>query len=141
MENFSFIKMHGLGNDFVILDGFESNFALNEKTILLIANRRLGIGCDQILFIKKSEVADAEVLVYNSDGSISEACGNGARCVIAFLANKLGKYEISLIMGLRKITGELLSDDMVILDMGIPEFRWDYIPLIREMGVFQFCEY
>ena len=70
MVDIKFIKMHGLGNDFVIIDAQEQTFTLNSDLVKKIADRRRGIGCDQVLLIKSSDVASAEMVVFNSDGKI-----------------------------------------------------------------------
>ena len=134
MIPFSFVKMHGLGNDFVVLDAFVSSFSIGKEEAKIISDRRFGIGCDQILIVKPSEIADAEVIVINSDGSKSDACGNGARCIISYLAEKLSKNTINIIMGDRFIAGQMISNSNVKIDMGAPDLRWDLIPLSREMN-------
>ena len=77
--------MHGLGNDFVIIDSRNNQFLLNTKKIQLIANRRFGIGCDQVIEMNHSTVADIFMRIFNADGSESGSCGNAARCVASLL--------------------------------------------------------
>ena len=88
-------KMDGLGNDFVIIDQRNQNLNLNKDQIIKICDRNF-IGCDQLIFIKKSEKKDAELEFYNSDGSISGACGNGTRCVADLLSKEDNNKEIVL---------------------------------------------
>ncbi len=81
-------KMDGLGNDFVIIDQRNQNYNLSKDQIIKICDRDF-IGCDQLIFIKKSDKKDAELEFYNSDGSISGACGNGTRCVAELLSKEV----------------------------------------------------
>ena len=87
---FKAFKMDGLGNDFVIIDKRSNNFELNKEQIIKICDRKF-IGCDQLIFINKSEKGDAKIEFYNSDGSISGACGNGTRCVAFLIFKETGK--------------------------------------------------
>ena len=80
-----FIKMHGLGNDFVIIDSRNNNYLIDEDAIKLISNRRFGVGCDQVIEMRNSKAADIFMKIYNSDGSEAEACGNASRCVAGIL--------------------------------------------------------
>ena len=89
MKNFEFVKMHGLGNDFVIIENDENLSKLPKKEILKkIGSRRFGIGCDQILIINSNDQSNAKVSIFNSDGSEVGACGNGVRCVASYLMEK-----------------------------------------------------
>ena len=80
-------KMDGLGNDFVIIDQKEKVVELSKQEVIKICDRNF-IGCDQLIFIKKNEKIDADMEFYNSDGSVSGACGNGTRCVAYLLSKK-----------------------------------------------------
>ena len=88
-------KMDGLGNDFVIIDQRSQNYNLTKDQIIKICDRNF-IGCDQLIFIQNSNKKDAELEFYNSDGSISGACGNGTRCVADLLSKENGNKEIIL---------------------------------------------
>ena len=92
---FNAFKMDGLGNDFVIIDQREKNISLSNDQIIKICDREF-IGCDQLIFIKKDNNSDAELEFYNSDGSKSDACGNGTRCVAHLLSKENSKKEINL---------------------------------------------
>ena len=83
-----FVKMHGNGNDFVIVDNIKSNLNYNIKMIKRLSNRRLGIGCDQFIVLSKSSVYDVLMKIYNADGNEAEMCGNAARCVASLLMQK-----------------------------------------------------
>src|SRR5210317_1764141 len=89
-------KMDGLGNDFVIIDQRSQDFNLDKDQIIKICDRSF-IGCDQLILIKKNKEIDANVEFFNSDGSISGACGNGTRCVADLLSKESGKKEITLL--------------------------------------------
>ena len=81
----TFTKMHGIGNDVVVIDGRHRDIALTADQARLIADRNFGIGCDQIMLITASDDADIGLKIYNNDGSESGACGNGTRCVAALV--------------------------------------------------------
>lgn len=127
-----FSKMHGLGNDFVIINNLELRHQFTAKEIEFIANRRFGVGCDQVLIIDcpTDGVSDFFYRIYNSDGSIAGQCGNGARCFIRYVTeNSLTqKQEIRLQTLDRAIVGSMLPSGLVKVDMGVPEFHPNKIP-------------
>ena len=129
-----FLKMHGLGNDFVIFD-FRDGTKLSKNAAKEISDRRTGIGCDQILILKNSsKKADIAIEIRNSDGSVAKACGNGSRCVAELILYETGKKEIVIetIDGLLK-AWKNEKDSKINIDMGKPEFRWEKIPLNKKM--------
>ena len=79
-----FVKMHGNGNDFVIIDNIKQNFKKDITLIKKITNRKIGIGCDQLILIERSDEYDAFMRIYNNDGSEAEMCGNAARCCLLY---------------------------------------------------------
>ena len=81
MKYFEFIKMHGLGNDFVIIDNSQNQLKLKKRNIKKIWLKNFGIGCDQILIIESNELKMQKLTIFNNDGSEAAACGNGVRCV------------------------------------------------------------
>ena len=94
MSERKFLKMHGLGNDFVIIDGRENPFKATADQTRFLADRRLGVGCDQVIVLERSEKANIFMRIFNSDGSQAEACGNATRCVAAILHfEKTGPYS------------------------------------------------
>jgi diaminopimelate epimerase len=119
----NFHKMHGLGNDFVIIDGREVPLDMTGRRARAIADRRTGIGCDQLIIISPSTMADVKMAIYNSDGGEVESCGNASRCVVALL----GK-DCRIETGGGIITGRL-GANAVTVDMGKPRFDWQDIPL------------
>lgn len=130
MPKIEFIKMHGLGNDFVIIDMRQNQVIekfINSQSIQQIANRRLGIGCDQVIVITpaKSGEAAAGFKVFNADGSQAEACGNGTRCVAAYL----GQGTIVMEGPTRLLKAFVQDATTVTVNMGKPKFHWQDIPL------------
>ncbi|MEL7188990.1 MAG: diaminopimelate epimerase [Pseudomonadota bacterium] len=119
-----FIKMHGLGNDFVVLDGRTNDLpAMTAKAALALADRREGVGCDQVIMLGPSDAADFRMQIFNSDGSEVEACGNASRAV-AVLHGSPSKVETA--GGIIALTP---TDAGASVDMGKPRFEWDDIPL------------
>jgi diaminopimelate epimerase len=118
-----FEKMHGLGNDFVIFDAREAPLEMDGATARALADRRTGIGCDQLIVIEPSTVADLRMRIWNADGGEVQSCGNATRCV-ALLAG--GTSTIETAGGL--LSGSAL-DGIAEVDMGAPRFGWDEIPL------------
>ncbi len=125
-----FLKMHGAGNDFVVLDARATPLALPPATIRWMADRRLGIGCDQLIIIEPdAEGADAFMRILNADGSEAGACGNATRCVAALITEETGARHITIrtISGL--LRAEILGPGLVEVDMGVPRLEWEEIPL------------
>ena len=128
-----FEKMHGLGNDFVIFDQADQH-AVEAITAQAaeIADRRRGIGCDQILIITKVAETDARLIILNSDGSRAEACGNGTRCVAEVMMRRLGKDHVAMISDGGTLEAWRSSQSEVSVNMGQPRFSWQEIPLRLE---------
>ena len=128
---FKAIKMDGLGNDFVIIDQRTKNITLSNDQIIKICDRKF-IGCDQLIFIKKENNSDAELEFYNSDGSKSEACGNGTRCVAYLLSNENNKKEINLSVNSKILKSIILDNNQVETTIGLPTMKWNEIPLRKD---------
>lgn len=128
-----FYKMNGCGNDFVILDKRGSGalgVALTLELRRAIASRETGIGCDQLLVVLDgAEGIDAVMDVYNADGSSSLACGNGARCIALLLGESRVGAEIVLQAGGRRLECRITGNEQVRVDMGMPVFSPDAVPL------------
>lgn len=129
-----FTKMHGLGNDFVVLDGVRQNITLTPAQLRFLADRNFGVGCDQILLVEKPGQAgiDFRYRIFNADGSEVEQCGNGARCFVRF-AHEQGltdKREIKVETKSGIISPRLEADGNVTVDMGKPVFAPDRIPFV-----------
>lgn len=127
MANGEFHKMHGLGNDFVIIDSRVVPVEMTPGKVRAIADRLLGIGCDQLIVLEPSERADIGMRIYNADGCEVESCGNASRCVVALL-----EKDVSIETKGGVIFGKL-AVDKVTIDMGVPRFEWQDIPLAFAM--------
>jgi diaminopimelate epimerase len=127
-----FTKMHGAGNDFVVLDGTRQKIDLSPEQMRLLADRRFGVGCDQILLVEKAQhkSADFRYRIFNADGGEVEQCGNGARCFMRFVYDhKLtSKREITVETHGGLIIPRLEEDGRVTVDMGAPIFEPARIP-------------
>ena len=127
-----FLKMHGLGNDFVVIDARDRPLKLSDTQARLIADRRLGVGCDQLLIIEKPKnpkLADVFMRILNPDASEAGACGNGTRCVADLLMREGGRDHlvIETIAGL--LDAERASGNRVTVDMGPARLDWREVPL------------
>jgi diaminopimelate epimerase len=132
---YKFTKMHGLGNDFVIIDCVNQSVQLSPEQLRFLANRRLGIGCDQILLVEKAKNnADFRYRIFNSDGSEVEQCGNGARCFVRYVYDQgmTQKKEIRVETLGGIIVPKLETNGEVTVNMGIPKFEPQEIPFIAE---------
>jgi diaminopimelate epimerase len=124
-----FRKMNGLGNDFVVVDARESALALVPELVQAIADRKEGIGCDQLIALEPSDRADVFMRIWNADGGEVAACGNAARCVAAVIAEEQGKPEVTIETEDQVLGAVVAGDGQVTIDMGLPRLRWDEIPL------------
>ena len=125
-------KMDGLGNDFVIIDNRQKITNLSKYQIIKICDRNF-IGCDQLIIIKKSEISDASLEFYNSDGSTAGACGNGTRCVANLLAKENNKKLIVLTTLFGNLKSEILGDRIVSTEIGVGKTGWSEIPLSKNL--------
>jgi diaminopimelate epimerase len=126
----AFLKMHGAGNDFVVLDARETPIAIAPATARHIADRRLGIGCDQIVIIEPDPAGAAAFMrILNADGSDSATCGNATRCVAALIAEETGARRLTIRTTAGLLPAEILGPGLVEVDMGIPGLEWGDIPL------------
>ncbi len=137
-----FTKMHGLGNDFVVFDCFGQDIQLDPESVRSIADRRFGIGCDQVLLLGPPEngKGDVRYRIYNADGGEVSQCGNGARCVAAYLRQKglIDKNEIIAETNEGELRLYVEDDERVRVDMGIPRLEPDDIPLKTEQRAEQY---
>ena len=127
-----FTKMHGAGNDFVVLDGVRQHIELSPEQLRLLADRHFGVGCDQILLVEKAQHEDADFRyrIFNADGGEVEQCGNGARCFARFVYDRqlTPKREITVETQSGLIRPRLEDDGRVTVDMGAPIFDAALIP-------------
>jgi diaminopimelate epimerase len=128
----NFSKMHGLGNDFVVFDGVNQSVALTATQVRAIADRRFGVGCDQVLLVEPPRSADTEFhyRIFNADGGEVEQCGNGARCFARFVHDKGLTDSREIVVGTAAGRIHLYLEDnaMVRVDMGQPELSPPRIP-------------
>ena len=130
-----FLKMHGLGNDFVIIDARVSEFLITAETARAIGHRNFGVGCDQLAVLTTSSEADVDVAFWNSDGSMAEACGNASRCIGRLIMEESGKGIVSLrtnrgILPVQDVDGNFLS-----VNMGQPQLSWSDVPLAKDVDL------
>ena len=134
-----FSKMHGLGNDFVVLDGIRQQISLTPEQLRYLADRNFGVGCDQILLVEKPGRADVDFRyrIFNADGSEVEQCGNGARCFVRFVheAGLTDKREIRVETQKGIIEPRLEANGNVTVDMGEPRFLPADIPFLHDDDV------
>ena len=130
-----FTKMHGAGNDFVVLDLRRGGPEIDAAAAAALADRHRGVGCDQVIVIEKPRDPRTRAFVkfLNADGSEAGACGNGTRCVATLLAAETGETRLAVetISGL--LAAEMLADGRVSVDMGAARTGWRDVPLAREM--------
>jgi diaminopimelate epimerase len=128
-----FLKMNGAGNDFVVVEARSQAFAPSAEETRAIADRKDGVGCDQLIAIEPSTRADAFMRIWNADGGQVDACGNATRCVGWLLMEATGRDEATIETNAGLLTARRAGDRKVSVDMGEPRLRWDEIPLSQEM--------
>lgn len=128
-----FTKMHGLGNDFVVIDAVNQSVCLTEVQIRRLADRHFGVGCDQVLVVEPppDETVDFRYRIFNADGSEVSQCGNGARCFARFVRAKglIDRDLIRVTTAAGRMTLELVDAERVRVEMGVPRFAPEEIPL------------
>ncbi|HXC27110.1 MAG TPA: diaminopimelate epimerase [Stellaceae bacterium] len=135
MTRVAFRKMHGLGNDFVVLDQRRDPVRIDAAAARALADRHTGIGCDQLLLLEQPRDARAQVFmrILNPDGSEAEACGNGTRCVANLIAGEAGRRAVTIETVAGLLAATIDAAGIATVDMGVPRFGWRDIPLSREM--------
>ena len=135
MSGLPFIKMHGLGNDFVVVDARERPLALSSAQARAIADRKTGVGCDQFIVIgpARNGRAVAAMQIRNADGGEVEACGNAARCIAQLLMRETRRNSVAIDTPGGLIVAEDAGDGRVAVDMGEARLGWREIPVAREM--------
>ncbi|WP_170411242.1 diaminopimelate epimerase [Ruegeria atlantica] len=131
-----FMKMHGLGNDFVVVDARASLARITPALARGIGHRQFGVGFDQLAVIENGE-ADAHLVFYNSDGSTSAACGNATRCIARFLMEESGKSELTLTTERGTLYAQDAGDGLTSVNMGQPQLNWNEIPLAEEVDTLE----
>ncbi|MFZ0427700.1 MAG: diaminopimelate epimerase [Acidobacteriota bacterium] len=124
-----FRKMNGLGNDFVVVDARACALSLAPESVRAIADRKEGIGCDQLIALEPSTQADVFMRIWNADGSEVAACGNAARCVAGLIAQEQGRPQVTIETEDQVLGAAVAGDSSVTIDMGEPRLAWNEIPL------------
>ena len=138
MTDIAFTKMHGLGNDFVVIDTRDAPRDVSTAQAQAIADRHNGIGCDQLILIEPSPLtgplrdADVFIRIFNADGSQVDACGNATRCVADLVMAEKAHPTANIGTGAGLLTAEEFPNGMIAVDMGRPRFGWQDIPLSSE---------
>lgn len=132
----AFTKMHGLGNDFIVLDAAGPSDVPSPADLRRLADRRTGIGFDQALVLEPPRVAGTDVYyrIFNADGSEVEQCGNGARCIARLVASRLRRRDRELVMDSPggRVRARLRGDGQVSVSMGVPDFAPDALPFLAD---------
>jgi diaminopimelate epimerase len=137
MTTLKFTKMQGLGNDFVVLDGIRQRVELSAVQLRLLADRRFGVGCDQVLLVERATGdADFRYRIFNADGGEVEQCGNGARCFVIFVRAQglTNKRELRVETAGGLICPRVEDDGQVTVDMGVPRFTPEDVPFTGGKG-------
>ncbi len=135
MAGVPYLKMNGLGNDFVVVDARADGRRFTPEAVRAITDRVKGVGADQFIVMEKpaAEGVDVFMRIYNCDGGEIDACGNATRCIAALVAEEMGKRAIMLQTNAGLLSATV-TDDLVTVDMGKPRFDWDQIPLSEEFA-------
>jgi diaminopimelate epimerase len=131
-DGLPFMKMHGLGNDFVVLDARVHNRNITAAMAKGIGHRHFGVGFDQLAVISNG-AGDAHLTFYNSDGSTSAACGNATRCIARFLMDESGKTALHLTTDRGDLAARDMGNGLTAVNMGQPQLDWHEIPLAQQM--------
>ena len=136
----AFTKMHGLGNDFVVIDAVRQHIELSEAQVRYLADRHFGVGCDQLLVVEAAQTpgVDFRYRIFNADGGEVEQCGNGARCFARFVFDQglTDKREIRVETKKGVITPRLEADGSVTVDMGVPVLNPADVPFVSESDAY-----
>jgi diaminopimelate epimerase len=128
----SFIKMHGIGNDFIIFDARNTAIQLTVQQLTGLAARTTGIGCDQVIVMERARAGDVFMRIFNADGSQVQSCGNATRCVAWLVMEETGKDKAVVETGAGLLACERAGEKNIRVDMGQPKFGWQDIPLAKE---------
>lgn len=132
------MKMHGLGNDFVVLDGRVGDIDVTRGLVVALADRHCGIGFDQLALISAAGPgADAHLTFYNADGSTSAACGNATRCIARLIMDETGQTDLTLTTDRGSLRAVDAGQGLTSVNMGAPQIDWADIPLAREMDTLE----
>ena len=131
-----FMKMHGLGNDFVVLDARDRSYEVTPELAKALGDRHKGVGFDQLAIIETQDSV-THLTFYNSDGSLSAACGNATRCIARYLMDETGQTKLDLITERGKLQAVDLGNGLTSVNMGQPQLGWQDIPLSEAMDTLE----
>ena len=135
---FPFMKMHGLGNDFVVVDARAQSLEMTESLARALGDRHRGVGFDQLAIISRNHsVADVYLTFYNSDGSTAGACGNATRCIARYLMDETGDETLSLETEHGILFAKNMGDQITSINMGHPDLGWQEIPLSQNIDTLE----
>ncbi len=136
MQNIEFIKMHGLGNDFVIIDRRLKKINISKKLIHKLSDRKSGAGCDQLITInnKLSNDHDVFIKIYNPGGDRAEACGNGTRCIAKLLFNESNRSELKIKSDAGILLSKKIDNNNISVNLGKLSHHWQKIPLAKKIN-------
>lgn len=126
------MKMHGLGNDFVVLDGRASDLAVTPALAVALADRRRGIGCDQLALIENGH-QNTHLRFWNADGSVSAACGNATRCIARYLMDDTNTDHLTITTERGQLEARDAGGGLTSVNMGLPQLDWEQIPLSEDV--------
>jgi diaminopimelate epimerase len=135
-----FRKMNGLGNDFVVLDGRAMTILVSEEKARAIADRATGIGCDQLIVMEKSDVADVKMRIWNAEGGEVESCGNASRCIADLVMQETGRTTATIDTEGGFLAARSAPGGLVTIDNGKPRFDWQDIPLAEQFADTRYIE-
>jgi diaminopimelate epimerase len=126
--------MNGLGNDFVVIDARERPISISDAQAKAIADRKTGIGCDQLIVMENSSLADVKMRIWNAEGGEVESCGNASRCIADIIMDEKGEDSATIYTKGGFLVGTRAGKLQVTIDMGKPKFSWDQIPLSEKFA-------
>tara|TARA_B100000029_G_scaffold497978_1_gene566203 strand:+ start:1920 stop:2735 length:816 start_codon:yes stop_codon:yes gene_type:complete len=134
MQKINFIKMHGLGNDFVIIDNRNKLVAITDELIKKLSDRRRGAGCDQLITINNPKgKEDVIIEIYNASGDKAEACGNGTRCVAKLIMEEKNENSVNILSDAGLLKAKRIDKNNISVNMGKISNEWNHIPLSEKL--------
>ncbi|MBU2992202.1 diaminopimelate epimerase [Octadecabacter sp. 1_MG-2023] len=130
-----FMKMHGLGNDFVVIDERDGVQRVTDSIVCAIADRHRGVGFDQLAVMSLQGNADVHLTFYNSDGSTAGACGNATRCIARLIMDETGKSDLTLTTDRGTLLARDAGNGLTSVNMGHPQLTWDTVPLAQDVDL------
>ena len=131
------MKMHGLGNDFVVVDERGIAPRVDTEIAIAMADRHRGVGFDQLAVLSDTPDADVYLTFWNSDGSQAAACGNATRCIARYLLDQTGRDALTILTDRGMLSAQDAGNGLTSVNMGQPQLRWDEVPLAREMDTLE----